>query len=145
MEGKAGILHAPGGVNARSKGVGDVALADSARLQSGFLHQGQQAGLVGLIEFLHSQAHQCMVFAQQRCDIGNGTHGYQVEEGLFFFHGAIISAVEGLRQFKSDARATEIALALAIGTVWSPGINHGVGGGALLRWLVMICNNNIDV
>src|SRR5437588_2229470 len=142
LEGKAGILHAPGSVNAWSQGIGDIALADPARLQIGLLHQGQQARLLGSIQFLHPQAHKRMVFAQQWRDIGNATHGYQVEEGLFFFHRAIIGTVEGLCQFKSDACATEITF--AVRTVWSPRVYHGVGVWALLRRMVMVCDNNIN-
>ena len=81
VESNTCILHAARGIYAWRQGIGDIALAYSTGLQARFAYQSPQAWIERLIELLHTQAYKGVVFTEQWGYIGNGTNGYQVEEG----------------------------------------------------------------
>src|SRR5947209_381546 len=110
LEGQAGITHTSCSVDAWSQSVGDITLTDAAQLQVGLTNKCQQTGLLCSIEFLQTQAHQCMVLPQQGGHVCDRPDGYQIKQVLFIYYRTVVLAIEGLYQLKSNAHATEITL-----------------------------------
>src|SRR5713101_4899490 len=83
-----------------------------------------------------------MVFTEQGSDVADGTNRDQVQQVMLFDGRSFVSAIERLREFERYTNATEVAL--AIGTIGAPGINHCICLWARLWWMVVVSDDDID-
>src|SRR5260370_37301616 len=82
-----------------------------------------------------------MVFGEEIRNVGGGADGNEIEQFMHLLL-SLVRTEERLCKLEGDPYPTKIAL--AVGAIRSPGINHCIGLGELFRRGVVVGNDDID-